>query len=187
MRHSIHALLLFALSASVLGSCADLGNHGTGRRVQPTVGRPGLDDPRLEEWYRFEALKRDINLDSRARTKQEFVGKGTLHTRSQELGGFPRFEFVQVRFTYENTTKESLRLIRVWLEVLDSKGEVVSREQTILSNFLGWHFNPGDTFSGVLRTPTRGIHKQAGWTWRLSCEPLRTTVLPTVVSSRRWR
>lgn len=146
----------------------------------PRNPRPWLDDPRLQKIDELNALKAEANIDSRQPQMQEFDGKGTMFVWFHALEGGVGWEYLRAYYTYENSTDRDFEWIRVWLEVLDPEGLVVSRGYEVLYNPFGYLLEPGDTMTDELKVPTLGVHSQPGWSWRISCEPILMKVLPPI-------
>lgn len=146
--------------------------------------RPWLDDPRMDRIDELNDLKAEANLDSRQAQMQEFEGKGTMLVWFHALEGGVGWEYLRAYYTYENSTDRNFEWIRVWLEVLDPEGLVVSRVDELLYNPFGFELEPGDTMTDELKVPTLGVHHQAGWSWRIRCEPILMKVLPKIGSGQ---
>lgn len=100
--------------------------------------------------------------------KLEFGDYGSVILREWQLYGLPGEEYMQVAFTYDNTTKKTFDRARVWVTVRDPQGEAVSRAW--LDLLMPWFdFAPGNTYTTTIRVPTRGVHLREGWHWTIGC------------------
>ena len=140
--------------------------------------RPWLDDPRMKAWEQLDGWKEAENRDSDEPQMQEFKGCGTMFVWQHALSGGPGWEYLRVAYSFKNTTETKHDWVRVWVEVLDPDGRVVNRTEELLIHPFGYAITPNDTWSNVLKVPTRGVHKRKGWTWRVGCEPVRMKVMP---------
>jgi len=139
--------------------------------------QPWLNDIRLRQWEKLDAVKMRVNRDSDEPQMQEFKGAGTMFVWKHSLDGGPGWEYVRIAYSYKNTEEHKFDWIRVWGEILDSDGRVVHREEELLIHPLGYAIAPGDTWSDVMKLPTKGVHNEKGWDWRIGCEPVYMRVL----------
>ena len=159
------------LSAAFLTGCM-------GPTTPQHYARPWLNDPRLEEWEVLDGFKKKVNRDGVQPIMQEQEGCGTMFVWNHRLSGGPGWEFLRASYTYKNTSDSNFDIVRVWIDILDKEGRLVSREEDVLIHPLGFAMTPGDTWSDVLRVPTKGAHQKEGWSWRIGCEPIHMKVLP---------
>lgn len=165
-------LLALAVLALSMSSCMN--------PAKPGYGRPWLDSPRMEEWRVLNGKKAAMVSAGLVPQMQEYVGTGTMFVWNHSLDGGPGWEYLRASYTYHNTTEKTFDWIRVWCEVLDSKGRIVNRSEAMLMHPLGYEMTPNDTWSDTIKVPTRGAHLRKGWTWRIGCEPVYMKVLPAV-------
>lgn len=98
----------------------------------------------------------------------EFEEQGRVILRGWQLYGLPGEEYMQISFTYDNTSAKTFDRVRVWASVRDKEGEPVSRAW--LDLLMPWFdFTPGNTYTTTLRVPTKGAHLQDGWHWTIGC------------------
>lgn len=142
--------------------------------------RPWLNSPRMQEWRVLKSKKAAMASNGLVPQMQEFIGAGTMFVWNHSLDGGPGWEYFRASYTYENTSEQKFDWVRVWCEVLDPKGRIVNRAESVLMHPLGYAMAPNDTWSDTIKVPTRGAHLRKGWSWRIGCEPVFMKVLPTV-------
>lgn len=99
----------------------------------------------------------------------EFPGNGRVVIRELSLDGYPGNSYVRCRFHYENTTGEPVLRSFVSLDVLDSEGRMVASQVSVCIFPTPRAIYDGTFYADELRTPTRGVHEQPGWSWRITC------------------
>ena len=167
--------LILLTSLAFLSGCAGPPGVADGEHF----AQPWLDDPRLKEWEKLADMKASIRSRGGMQPHmQETAGVGTMFVWKHALSGGPGWEFLRATYSYQNTTEEAFDTIKVWIEVVDARGEVVSRKEDFLMHPLGYALSPGDTWSDVMKVPTKGAHETEGWTWRVGCAPVLMKVLP---------
>lgn len=103
----------------------------------------------------------------------EFEGDGTVEISDWQLTGWPDEVFVNARVRYVNTTDRPVIHAIVWLEVLDSEGQVTGTTGVRLRNPMGQPMWPGSSHTLTVRAPTHGAHlDESGWSWGVACSAL---------------
>lgn len=125
-----------------------------------------LLDRQARHYRELRRQQREISWANPGPRIEHFPGYGSIMIDKWYLEGFPGEEYVRVRFTYENSTDQEFRRVRVWVNVHDDEGMAVSSEWLDLILLFGW---PGNTYTDEIRVPTRGIHMKPGWHWRIGC------------------
>jgi hypothetical protein len=117
---------------------------------------------------RFQGLQREMEWRNDGVRRLDYGEDGTVLLRRWELQGLRGKEYLQVWFTYENTTPYELRSARVVVTIKDPDGKVVSTRWMEMDT-PGFGFVPGDTYTATLRVPTHDAHWTPGWTWSIGC------------------
>lgn len=117
----------------------------------------------------LEAEQKRFAAGVRVPEKREFPGHGQVTIRQLSLEGYPGNTYVKCRWHYQNNTGKPVSRAFVTLDVLDGEQHVVA-SQTCVCIFPGIRpIEEGTFYADELRTQTRGVHVQPGWSWRLSC------------------
>ncbi len=160
-------LPLFA-SALALGSSMLL----TGCQQLPPV-KP-YEQRVAEAMAPYEDLKAQKAELFRAGHKEQvfdFEGVGRVTVRRWELVGWPGDVYLQARIHYQNTTDEVKRDAWVWLDVLDSEGNVAGSTAVRLVNPVGYPFWPDHGYVTEIKARTNDAHLDPnGWSWALAAE-----------------
>lgn len=163
---------------------SSIGLLGLGLGLSACTLAPLAPEPRggaRTDWaqeqivYRQELMqqKHEVNRLGRLPQVKELGNNGSMIIWKWSLDGGPGWEYINMRFTYRNTTDRTFDFVKVWLEVRDVDGKLVDAHEKLLSHPLGVSFTPGNTYTDSFRVPLRGVHrKSAKWHWSVGAEPL---------------
>ncbi len=143
----------------------------------PPRGGAETDWAQEQILYRQELLqqKHDVNRLGMVPQIKELGKNGSMMIWKWSLDGGPGWEYIQMRFTYRNTTDRTFDYVRVWLEVRDADGKLVDAHEKMLSHPLGVPFSPGNTYTDTFKVPLRGAHRKSrSWHWEVGAQPLET-------------
>lgn len=99
-----------------------------------------------------------------------FDRRGTLLVHALELLGGPGRAYVQARFTYVNTTGESVPVPTVVLALTDGGGREVAASALELLRPLGNTFAPDNAYTGSIDADMGDLYLDPGWGWSLDLE-----------------
>lgn len=142
---------------------------------RPPRGGFETDWAREQIIYRQELLqqKHEVNRLGKVPQIKEMGKNGSMVIWRWSLDGGPGWEYINMDFTWRNTTKRTFDYVRVWLEVRDGKGKLVDAHEKLLVHPLGISFSPGNTYSDSFKVLLRGVHRtDASWHWKVGAEPL---------------
>ncbi|MGE3171228.1 MAG: hypothetical protein AB7O97_01300 [Planctomycetota bacterium] len=131
---------------------------------------PPIYQEQMAEMREFEQEQARFAATANLPRDFEFPGQGTVTVRQLWLEGYPSNTYVRCRFHYHNDTGRPVLRTLVSLDVLDAEGQMVASKVSVLIFPTPRAIHDGTYFSDELRTQTRDAHKQAGWSWRLTCK-----------------
>ncbi len=141
----------------------------------PPIGGAGTDWAQEQIVYRQELLqqKHDVNRLGKSPQVQKLGENGSMIIWKWSLDGGPGWEYLNMRFTYRNTTERTFDYVRVWLEVRDADGKRVEAQEKVLSHPLGISFTPGNTYTDTFRVKLRGAHRDSrSWYWKVGAKTM---------------
>ncbi len=100
----------------------------------------------------------------------DFDGNGKVTIRQLSLDGYPGNTYVRCRFHYTNNTGRPVNRALISLDVLDGKGELVASQVSVCIFPTPRAIHDGTFYADELRTQTRDVHTQEGWSWRVTCK-----------------
>jgi hypothetical protein len=161
-----------ALTAAVVAGCASRPQTRSLEERQAEMMRP---------YEALEAQKAMLWQEGYRPQTFAFENQGTVTVHRWALTGWPGETYINVRFTYENTTDRPVEHAFVWIEVLDGDEQVAGSAGIRLINPIGYALWPANTVTAEIRVPTHNAHlDKRGWHWGVACESLADT-LPTAL------
>jgi hypothetical protein len=116
---------------------------------------------------------RRFAVENPAPQSRDFEADGTLVLHELGLAGSTGRELLRVRYTWVNTTDETIELAVVQLSLRDPVSGNEWSEDRVLRLPLGLEFVPGSSYSDELRLFTGGVHRRPGWSWDIDVRVLR--------------
>jgi hypothetical protein len=105
--------------------------------------------------------------------RRDLGADGTLVLHEIELAGSTGRELLRVRFTWLNTTGETVDAAVVRLSLTDPVSGTEWSQDLVARLPLGLYLAPGSSYSDELRLTTGGVHRRPGWTWDIDARVLR--------------
>lgn len=154
------ALLLLAASLLTVSSCQTQKdkNHEEVLRISAE------HDRYQAEWA---AEKQRFLSENPTPEQLDFGIKGTLIVREAELAGLLGSEKLRVKYTFVNTTGVPMKSAELRLMLIDTQSELEWGEVMDLRLPFGFELSHNSSYSGLLEIPLEGLHRRAGWSWRI--------------------
>ena len=118
----------------------------------------------------FQAEQADFVRRNPVPQRMEFPELGTLILEEIALVGRPGRAWVRARFTFVNTSAVGFDGVRVSLYLRDPASRESWSEGLELQAPFGAHLSKESTYTSTLKTPTRGVEFEPGWSWQLVLE-----------------
>jgi hypothetical protein len=122
------------------------------------------------ELLAFQAEQAAFSERTSVPDRLEFPGLGSLVVSEASLVGRPGKAFVRVRFTFVNTASTGFDGSRVSLRVRDPSTGASWSESLDMQVPIGLHPNKESSYTASLKTPTRGVEFEPGWSWEIVLE-----------------
>ncbi len=118
----------------------------------------------------FQAEQADFLRRSPMPQEREFAGLGTLIIDEVALVGRPGKAWVRAHFSFVNSKSAGFDGTRVSLYVRDPASGESWSEALEMHSPIGVRPGKESTYTSSLKTPTRGVESEPGWSWELVLE-----------------
>lgn len=157
--HPTHRASLPLLALALAACAAD----PSGKKLELAA----IDARHRSEKAGLEQAQEAFRRRWKAPLELEFPGEGTIEILECALQGYDEHVELRLLYSYVNTTGKPIDGVRITYELVDPISGQVREDETMLRFPPLIPFVPESSFTTNVNIPTRGLHLQPGWEWRI--------------------